>query len=156
MLVCMHNTYMLMCLVHLGEQHQIADFRRDYLSVWCLNPRRGLAIGLCLTVEGRLKESRAMRIMSALLSVEARLWSCAPPPHKNPCPQSFLSSGIHGHRALQSPHPSQTLPHPRKQLPLGWVIVHEGGGNTRPREVRAWNGMKWLQEKERDRLWTFI
>lgn len=55
-----------MCLVHLGEQHQIADFRRDYLSVWCLNPRRGLAV--CLTVEGRLKESRAMYNESSAIS----------------------------------------------------------------------------------------
>lgn len=49
------------------------DFGRDYLSVWCLIPRRGLAV--CLSVEGRLTElkSRAMCVMSAPVSVNACL-----------------------------------------------------------------------------------
>lgn len=51
----------------------MTDFGRDYLSVWCLIPRRGLTV--CLSVEGRLTElmSRAMCAMSAALSVKARL-----------------------------------------------------------------------------------
>lgn len=51
------------------------------------------------------------------------------------------------------PTPSQTAPCQTQQLSLGWIIVQGGGGSARPRVVGHWMWRKWLEDKERDRLW---
>lgn len=164
------SAWFYICTAHTwesGVRHQMTDFAKDYLSLWCLIPRRGLAVCLIWRQIDGVKICYVCNDHSAICEGMPMILSNNPF-IQNPCPQSSLPSGLHGYGAQQSDWmaspPRPTLPHPvsnsapcqTEQLPLGWVIVQKGGGNAGPREVKAWARKKWLKQNERDRLWIFI
>lgn len=123
--------------------------------MWCLIPHRGLAVCLIWRQIDWVKICYVCNDHSDICEGMPMILS------NNPWPQSFLPSGLHGYGAQQSdwmaspPHP--TLPHPvsnsapcqTERLPLGWVIVQKGGGNTGPREVKDRAGKSgWSRLKE--------